>query len=86
MMLEPVDDAQRFRWELAIRREKFRWHQPSPCTVCGEWVGHWGGGVAGGREPCACIPLDVPLEEVRPNCYTVRRYWIGDAIRAACDK
>lgn len=73
---------ERARWESAIRRERFRWHQPTPCTVCGEWVGHFGGSTD--RDPCACIPQDVPLEEVRPNCYTVRRYWIGDAIREAC--
>ena len=70
------------RWRFAIQRERFRWRQPTPCTVCGEWVGHFGGSAE--RDPCACIPEDVPLEEVRVNCFTVRRYWIGDAIREAC--
>lgn len=72
------------RRRLAIRREQQRWAHPWPCTVCGEWVGHFGGSVD--RAPCNCIPLNVPLEEVRPNCFTVRRYWMGDAIRAALDK
>lgn len=70
------------RWQFAIRREKYRWRQPVPCHLCGEWVGHFGGSID--RDPCVCIPQDVPLEEVRQNRYTVRRYWIGDAIRAAC--
>lgn len=76
------DEYSEARYESAVRRERFRWRQPTACTVCNEWVGHFGGSVD--RDPCACIPLDVQLEEVRPNCYTVRRYWIGDAIREAC--
>lgn len=73
---------QRVRWESEIRRERFRWHRGWACTVCGEWVGHFGGSAT--RDPCSCIPLNVQLEEVRPNCYTVARYWIGDAIRQVC--
>lgn len=82
MLQEPLSDDARARWESAIRRERYRWHNVGACTVCGEWVGHFGGSTT--RDPCACIPDNVPLEEVRPNCYTVLRHWIGDAIRAAC--
>jgi hypothetical protein len=32
---------------------------------------------------CPSIPQDLPLDQVRPNCFVVRRHWIGDAIRAA---
>ncbi|GAP37339.1 hypothetical protein ABXN37_19640 [Piscinibacter sakaiensis] len=70
------------RWEWAARRERVRWSIGAPCHACGEWVGHWGGSVD--RTHCSLIPLNVPLEEVRPNCVTVRRHWIGDAIRAVC--
>lgn len=73
-----------FRWRLAARREELRWSHPWPCSVCGEWVGHWGGSAE--RPSCNCIPLNVPLEEVRPNCFTVRRHWMGDAIRAVTDR
>lgn len=87
-LLEPIvadtDDAHRARWESAIRRERWRWASSNPCPECGEWIGHWGGGSE--RAHCEQIPMNVPLEEVRPNCYTVRRYWIGDAIRAACER
>ena len=72
------DEAHRARWSFAIRRERWRWATGEPCRECGEWVGHFGGSVT--RGPCSCIPLNVPLEEVRPNCLTVRRQWIGDAI------
>lgn len=80
----PAEDLarERWNWEYEIRRERARWHRAVPCTVCGEWVGHYGGSTT--RDPCSCIPLNVQLDEVRPNCYTVRRYWIGDAIRQAC--
>lgn len=71
------------RWRFAIRREQFRWRTGERCVFCKEWIGHQGGGVPG-IPACTLIPLGVPLEEVRPNCFTVRRYWIGDAIRAAC--
>jgi hypothetical protein len=74
----------RERWILEIRRELFRWHRGEACNLCGEWVGHWGGSTD--REPCSVIPLNLPLQEVRPNCNTVHRHWIGDAIRAACEK
>lgn len=81
---EQIEEAARFRWQLAIRRELFRWGSVGPCTVCNEWIGHFGGDTQ--RDPCPCIPDDVPLQEVRPNLYTVRRHWIGDAIRAATSK
>lgn len=78
-------DEARARWQSAIRRELWRWRVlPDGCPVCGERIGHWGGSDT--RAACNVIPVNVPLEEVRPNCYLVRREWIGDAIRAACDK
>jgi len=70
--------ARRLRHEVAIRRELRHWHMPIACPHCSEWVGH--------RSPCPLIPLDVYLEEVRPGCVVVLRHWIGDAIRAACEK
>lgn len=77
-----VDEAaSRTRWQSAVRREAWRWSNPDPCPACGEWVGHFGG--SNTRDPCNLIPMNVPLEELRPNCYAVRRLWIGDAIRAA---
>lgn len=76
------DEGHRFRWRIAIARERERWGSGEPCDKCGEWVGHFGGSTT--RDPCPYIPLNVYLEEVRPNCMTVRRYQIGDAIRAAC--
>jgi len=84
---EPINEAAtdaeyRARWQSAIRRERWLWSKPIPCPVCGEWVGHFGGSLE--RDGCSMIPLNVPLEEVRPNRYTVMRHWIGDAIRAAC--
>lgn len=78
------DAAYLNRWTFAANRERARWRQSWPCTVCGEWIGHWGGSAE--RDPCSRIPLNVPLEEVRPNRYCVRRHWIGDAIRAACER
>lgn len=75
----------RARWGLEIQRELYRWRrQPDGCVLCSERIGHFGGSVE--RAPCPRIPLNLPLEEVRPNCTTVRRHWIGDAIRAACVK
>lgn len=76
------DPELRARWESAIRRELWRWRLPEPCPACKEWIGHFGGDAT--RDPCGLIPQGVPLEEVRPNRYVVRRHWIGDAIRAAC--
>lgn len=74
-------DEGRERWRHEIRRELFRWHSlPEGCRLCGERIGHFGGDMQ--RDPCALIPHNVPLEEVRPNCYAVRRHWIGDVIRA----
>jgi len=32
------------------------------------------------------LSAGLPHEEVRPGCWVVRRQWIGDAIRAACEK
>ena len=83
---QPIDEsadeeAYRARWSFAIRRERWRWATGEPCREGGEWVGHFGGSAT--RDPCSLIPLDVPLEELRPNCLAVRRSWIGDAIRAA---
>lgn len=75
-------DERRARWQNAIRREMFLWRGGGPCPSCGEWIGHFGGDLQ--RDPCELIPNGVPMEEVRPNCYVVRRWWIGDAIRAAC--
>jgi hypothetical protein len=63
------------------RRDMWRWRDSDPCPRCGEWIGHWGGDAT--REPCPRIPQDTLLEELRPNCYAVRRPRIGDAIRAA---
>lgn len=79
-----MDDAACFRHELAARRDFFRVRllAGDPCPKCGEIVGHFAGNLE--REPCPLIPQDVPLEEIRPHCYAVRRLYIGDAIRAAC--
>lgn len=75
----------RARWRNEIEKELYRWEwEPDGCYLCGERIGHSGGSVD--RDPCPLIPLNLPLEEVRPNCMTVRRAWIGDAIRAACEK
>lgn len=81
-----TDDTARFRHELAARRDFFRVRllAGDPCSKCGEIVGHFAGNLE--RDPCPLIPLDVPLEEIRPNCFAVRRSYIGDAIRAACDR
>lgn len=79
-------EAYRARWHSHARREVWRWRMiPDECPACGQRIGHWSGGVPGGPDPCPLIPLNVPLEEVRPNCVTVQRHWIGDAIRAVCD-
>lgn len=69
-------------WENAVRRDWWRWRTGEPCKQCGEWVGHYGGDLE--RDPCPLIPQDQPLEEVRPNCYLLRRHRIVDAIRHAC--
>jgi hypothetical protein len=80
-----TEDEHRARWGREIRRELFRWrNSPDTCGFCGERIGHFGGSVD--RDSCKLIPLNLPLDEVRPNCYVVRRAWIGDAIRAACEK
>lgn len=71
-------------WVEAIEFELVHWENPEVCPHCGEWVGHFGGSTD--RDPCALIQQDVPLEEIRPNCYAVRRHYIGDAIRAACEQ
>ncbi len=74
----------RWAWESAVRRDYFRTRllAGDPCPDCGEIVGHFAGSAE--RDPCKRIPADVPLEEVRPGCYSVRRLHICDAIRAAC--
>lgn len=81
-----MDDTARFRHELAARRDFFRVRllAGDPCPKCGEIVGHFGGSAE--RAACPLIPSEVPLEEIRPNCYSVRRHYIGDAIRAACEQ
>jgi hypothetical protein len=82
-----MDEAGRLAWETAIRRELRHWHMPIACPHCGEWVGHWGGETPSDARPrCTLQPHGVPLQRVRPGCFTVRRHWIGDAIRAACEK
>lgn len=73
--------AWRAKWESEARRSRFRWRFADPCTVCGEWVGHFSGSAE--RDGCSLIPLNVPLDELRPNCVDVRRLRIADAIRAA---
>lgn len=79
-----MDDAARGRWEFAARRDFYRTRllAGDPCPKCGEIVGHFGGSTE--RDACPLIPSDVPLEEIRPNCYAVRRSHLGDAIRAVC--
>ncbi len=70
------------RWESAVRRDWFKWRSGEPCGLCGELVGHYGGDLE--RDPCPAIPQDLPLEEVRPNCYLLRRHRMADKVRAAC--
>jgi hypothetical protein len=79
--LVKAEAESRLRYELACRRDYYRWQREEPCDKCGEWVGHFGGSVD--RDPCPLIPQDVPLEEVRENRYAVRRYRMADAVRAA---
>lgn len=67
------------RWRFAVRRQVWRNRTGEACKECGEWIGHFGGSVD--RDPCSCIPLGVPLEEVRTNCYQVRAEWLVDRIR-----
>ncbi len=48
-------EAHRFRWQLAIRRECFRWaNEPDQCPHCGERIGHFGGGTE--RDPLPADP------------------------------
>lgn len=72
----------RVAWLREIERELFRWRNLDECPGCHQRIGH--------HLDCWILerPLAnrVPLEQVRPDCYTVRRHWIGDAIRAACEK
>ena len=76
-------DRDRWRWE--ARKEAWRWSSnPDGCSKCGQRIGHWGGDAT--TDPCDLIPTNVPLEEVRPNCYMVRFPTIGDAIREVCDR
>lgn len=70
-------------WQSEARRDWYRRRlSDQPCRQCGEWIGHYGGDLE--RDPCPLIPQDVPLEEMRPNCYAVRRHRMVDAIRHAC--
>lgn len=84
-----AEHEQHLRW--AIRRSFFNWRSTGACRFCHEWVGHWGGGPrpAGDTKPaerCDLIPDDLWLDELRPNCFDVRRHRIGDAIRHATTK
>lgn len=77
------------RWE--INKSIVRWRSGRPCGTCGEIVGHWGGphridGAGDPRPQCKELPSNVYLEELRPNCFDVRRHRIGDAIRHATTK
>ncbi len=78
-MSEDVSAEDLHEW--AARRASWRWRSDGPCHGCGEWIGHFGGSAE--RDPCRFIPDDVPLVEVRPNCYDVRRMQICWAIRKA---
>ncbi len=71
-------------WQSAARRDWYQWRLADQCFACGEWVGHFGGSVD--RDPCPRIPQGLALEEVRPNCYLLRRHRMVDAIRAAVEK
>jgi hypothetical protein len=78
-------------WLREIQLELYRWRRwPDGCSYCGERIGHRLDRNAGSDSPCSMLAGPVahriPLEEVRPGCFTVRRHWIGDAIRAACEK
>jgi len=81
-MDEPAKLTRRERWQQAAEMEARRWHLwPDTCNYCKQRIGHL----------VDCMMLTafaegLPREEVRPGCYTVRRHWIGDAIRAACEK
>lgn len=78
------DEKLQAAYEFAVRRDFYRWRViPDGCPTCGERIGHWGG--SADREHCPLIPLNVHLEEVRPNCMQVRRHRIGAAIRVACE-
>lgn len=80
-----TDDEEKLQaaYEFAVRRDFYRWRLISDeCPVCGERIGHFGGSTE--RDPCRLIPQGLPLVEVRPNCYAVRRHRIGAAIRVAC--
>lgn len=79
---EELEAAGREFHRFAARRAFFVWARGERCRVCDEWIGHFGGSVD--RDPCSMIPSDVPLEEIRRNCYEVLRPHIGDAIRKAC--
>lgn len=79
-----ADDAWVARWEREAAREAVRWRRYDTCPQCGERIGHFGGSVE--RDPCPNIPLNVPLEEVRPGRYAVRRPTLADAIRAVREK
>lgn len=74
-----MDTDARMRWRFAIRVHKFRLRRGEACSKCGQWVGHWGGDNE--RDPCPLIPSDVPLREVRPNCYEVRYRRFSDTLR-----
>lgn len=77
-----MTDEARERYHREAARSAWRWRvHTEGCPLCREWIGHFGGSAE--RDPCKLIPADVPLEELRPNCYDVRRPRIGDAIRAA---
>lgn len=81
----PADETQaarRQRWVHASEMEGRRWARwPDECNYCGQRIGH--------LPECmmlTALSAGLPHEEVRPGCFVVRRHWIGDAIRAACEK
>lgn len=81
----PADETpaqRRQRWVLAVECEARRWRLwPDTCNYCHERIGHLPGCMM-----LTSLSAGLPHEEVRPGCFVVRRHWIGDAIRAACEK
>lgn len=86
----PIGEAQadespaqrRQRWVHAAECEARRWGiWPDACNYCQQRIGH--------LPECMMLTglsAGLPHEEVRPGCFVVSRHWIGDAIRAACEK
>lgn len=81
----PADETpeqRRQRWLHAMELEALRWRRwADHCNYCQQRIGH--------LPECmmlTALSAGLPHEEVRPGCWVVRRHWIGDAIRAACEK